>query len=418
MKSSSRSLAVFLTGCGITFLAWDLFRDEPAQSDIPVQTPAEKPREISWSQEKVASGIKALEEATNDQSRLSAALELSKIPAKDIPAILVSLLTHERAATLPTFKTLLIRWASSDGEAAMNWAWSHLREKRDWNEAYHEIIAAWAWHDLHGFHRWCLASPHLGYTDRHQVAGAAEKSAVPVLDMFFVVQAVNHLIEIDPYLAYDLIAKRGGGFYGLYPRYAERLESPNRIRDALSALPDPGDLTQKDLNDSQLAVKALLEHWRGIDPDGFANSPYSRSLAPDPAQVLVQWKELAFPERSTQANALLSKLDGEAREKQLATITLRWAAESPQEAARWLRALPEAASGYIALAGLRAPRDLEGTLDWVESLPPADEAAGIARAYEAWTTAHPGQAPDTAAWNASRLQAWQDMAALAQEGGG
>ncbi|MCW1914073.1 hypothetical protein OJ996_10835 [Luteolibacter sp. GHJ8] len=418
MKSSSRSLAIFLTGCAVTFLVWDLFHGGPPSTDSQVPEIEQKPREDSWSQENVVSGVKALEAAEDDPSRLRAALELSRIPVKDIPAVLESFLNHERAAALPAFKTLLIRWASSDGEAAMNWAWTHLREKRDWNEAYHEIIAAWAWQDGHGFHRWCLASPHLGYMERHQVAGAAQKSAMPVIDMFFVVQAVNHLVEIDPYLAYDLIAKRGGGFYGLYPRYAESFESADQIRDALSALPDPGNLKAKDLSDSQLATKALLEHWRRIDPDDFADSSYAHTLAPDPAQVLAGWKELDFPERSTQANSLLSKLDGEAREKQLATITLRWAAESPQEAARWLRELPEAASGYIALAGLRAPRDLDGTLDWVESLPPVDEAAGIAKAYEAWTTAHPGQSPDTAGWSASRLQAWQDMAALAQGGGG
>ncbi|QJE98092.1 hypothetical protein [Luteolibacter luteus] len=417
MRVVPRTIAIFLSGCGVTCLSWALLRSEigsRARTE-PREPVVERLQEASWPEERIVASIKAANDAQDDDAKLRSALELGKIPIKDIPAALQSLLGHQRTASLPACRTLLVRWASHDGEAAINWAWKHLKEKGDWHEAYREIVAAWSWQDPESFHRWCLASPNVSYDERHKAAERGKTSEVPVVDMFFAMQAIMALSKSDVHLAYDLVAKRGGGFFGMYPQLAAELETANEIQDALAALPEPGDLKVQALNDSDKAAKALLERWREIDPDDFASSRYSDRLMPDAEKILGTWNETSPGQRATLAAALLSNLEGEPRAKQIEEITRCWAAGSVQETAQWLGSLTDAESAYPVLAGLRAPQDLEGTLDWAESLSPADEAASIAQAHEAWTAAHPGQAPDTSGWSAARLQAWQDMDAL---GGG
>jgi hypothetical protein len=51
-------------------------------------------------------------------------------------------------------------------------------------------------------------------------------------------------------------------------------------------------------------------------------------------------------------------------------------------------------------------------LDWLEAFPPAIRHGGLVRAFDAWTAAHPGTAPDTSSWSEERRLAWDDLQAL------
>jgi hypothetical protein len=58
------------------------------------------------------------------------------------------------------------------------------------------------------------------------------------------------------------------------------------------------------------------------------------------------------------------------------------------------------------------PPDLDSALNQADSLPPAQRQAGIVRAFDAWTKAHPGEHPDTSGWTEVRRRAWEDLDAL------
>ncbi len=414
MKTSARSIAIFLTGCAATTLVWKFATPREADPG-PQLAPAPLPSEpASWPLEKCTAVIKAANEAEDSGSRYRAMLDLAKIPAGDIPAALETLLDHSQPESQPAFQTLLIRWASIDGETAINWAWNKLKGSNGWHRAVPEIAASWAWNDPKGFHRWSLVSPSatgLG-SPAEDRAELGRSSAVPVLDLFFFFRAVDVLVSDQPYLAYDLIVQRGGGFHGYYPRYAKQLETSDQIREALAAFPDLSHLGPHNQSDSDKAAWAVLERWREIDPKGFADSPHARILPPDPAREMEQWPQIPADERGTHATAMLGNLTTDAREKQLGEITRRWAADSPAEAGQWLRSLPDASAGYPVFAQVRAPHHLEGTLDWTDSLPAPDRAAAFAQSFESWQAAHPGTRPDTSDWSTTRRQAWQDMETL------
>jgi hypothetical protein len=353
MKISPGSIAIFLAGCGVTFLAWDLvWKKTPPDSApaTPVTATKGKLEENSWPKEKSGALIKQVTDAKDDESRFRSCLDLAEIPPQDIVTALESMLSYNQPASHPAFQTLLIRWAAIDGDAALKWAWKTFKDARGWNEAAHQISASWAWNDPRGFQRWCLESPHVGYDQRETAAALAKSSEVPVLDMFFISRAVNSLIDESPYLTYDLIVKRGGGFYGLYPRYAHALETPEEVREALSAFPDLGNLKTGDQGDTQLAALALLERWRELDPVNFAASPHAKVLPPLPGT------QRSFEEI---------------------------AAEDPGQA-----------------------------LEQTDSLPVVDRAASLARAFKAWQDTHLDEAPDMRGWSSERMEAWEDMEAL------
>lgn len=58
------------------------------------------------------------------------------------------------------------------------------------------------------------------------------------------------------------------------------------------------------------------------------------------------------------------------------------------------------------------PPDLDSALSQADSVPPEQRQAGLVRAFDAWTKAHPGGRPDMSGWTEVRRRAWADLEAL------
>lgn len=418
-----KSAAVFSLACLLTVIGWSLLWPSPAVhgSPAPTREAIADPRGESASALAV---IASLEAAKSDDERLQAALQLGQIPAAEIPATLENIeLIKDHRLTLPA-KTLLIRWAGSDGPAAMKWAWQRLRGKSVWTDALREIGPAWAWRDPAGFGNWVLARVEArGGTDDVTLE-EAKASKEPILDSDSLSEISGWLLQENPRLAVMVFLKRGGtstadsAFWKSLtdPRKIEQamLAFDQKSLDAMKAFDGTGNYTFG----PEFWAETLLKNWKEADAEGFSKSAYAEYLprrdieAPrDPAQ---RWQEAAPAERAETADRIVQASAPNSRNNTVVAIANAWCAADADACREWLETLPVSDATLAAAEWVQAQAagELDATLDWIDRFEPGIRAAHQVRAFDAWTAAHPGEMPDTSGWSEERRQAWDDLQAL------
>jgi hypothetical protein len=421
MNATIPRLLAFATASAFTAACWIGLRPSPAEPQPALPTPQTPALLSSTDLDRM---LAALASATTHDQKLAAAMALRNLPPQAFPAALERVeLAKDRRLTLAA-KTLLVHWTSHDGEAAAHWAWQRFREEGLWKSAFREIGAAWAWRDPAGLAKWVTQNIGTQAAGQGDVTlEAALASDAPLLESDDVTRACRWLMAENPRIALELFQKRGG-WASDDPLLWEALLEPRQIEEALLAF-EPPEVIFKDakpdvrtLGGPQGTVTSLLQRWRTLDPEGFARSGNARYLPALPSvtisEVVKEWDDSSPPARPAAATRLVESSPEPTRPAAVRKVTATWSESDPVACRDWLDTLPPDLKepGAVQFTIARAAADLGPTLDWLEPFPPAIRHGSLVHAFDAWTAAHPGAAPDSSTWSEERRQAWDDLQAL------
>ena len=421
MNATLPQLLAFTTASALTAACWMALRPSPGEPQALPPTP-QAPAPLSPGD--LDRMLAAIASASTQNEKLEAALALRDASPKEFPEVFERVeVAKDRQLTLAA-KTLLVHWASHDGEAASLWAWQRFRQEGLWDSAFREIGAAWAWRDPAGLAAWLSArigteSGNLNEATLDEVT----KSDSPLFDFDDLSRACRWLMAENPRLALGLLEKRGGTSSDDHLIW-DALQDPRKIEDALMAFEDL-DALLKDTHPGQYffggrkgSASGLLMRWQMLDPEGFARSAYARYLpAPlhgDLTVALAEWRTSPPADPPSAANRLLESRPEPARPTAVRKVTTLWAESDPAACRDWLDSLPPdlREPGAVQFTIARAAADLGPTLDWLDQFPPAIRHGALVNAFDTWTAAHPGEMPDTARWSEERRQAWADLHTL------
>jgi hypothetical protein len=427
----TKSAAIFLATCAVTAIGWVMFwPDKPVE---PINAAAPEPVVEPWRRDELDALIATLENGKSDQEKLQAALRLEKIPASEVPSILASIqTTRDGNLTLPA-KALLIRWASQDPEAAINWAWQEFRSQSAWNTAFREIGPAWAWRDPEGLKTWTLARLAANPPTKERPFGdltAEEAKALdaPAFQFGDVGKISEWLLKEDPKFGMEIFLKRSG-FSTSDSNLADSFTDPRKIERALLAFPSEmlEPLKTRDRTTSftfgpEIYAQELLRRWRTLDPPGFQSSTYTIYLPKDPfkaAEITDEdWAKIEPAQREKAAQEKLASVSEKQSPSSAASIAERWVTTDPAACREWIETLSgdNAKTATGAYVEAQATTSLTETLDWIERGDTEQRGPYLVRAFDTWTKANPDAEPDFAGWSESRKQAWLDLAACASIG--
>jgi hypothetical protein len=424
VKSEVRHLFVFVGSCIITAVAWLLIWPEKPRTMVEAtQNPQVSAAVGSWTRDQIDTRIAAVRNASTDQARLDASIDLLEIPAEDVPEVLERMKSEIERDFSQVAQILVIRWASSDGEAAANWAWKNFRTGPQWENIFNQIGPAWAAHHPAGFYAWVLETAR----NRSDVGSSislaeAESSEEPLLDYSLLRKIPGWLITEDPHLAYKVILATNIGFSDL--QLPDSLASVSKVREALLAFDEPEPLEATKGASIGRMKNSLLLRWNELDPEDFNRSSFADQIVIDAKTVITgalkRWSSLPEKDRAQGANRLVAEADSAARDERITAVAQAWAETDPVAAVRWLDSLPpeNEVSANTARVKALAAHDLNATLDRADRLPDGLRRNSLVIAFDAWSKAHPGKRADRAGWSAARIQAWEDLEALQPQRGG
>lgn len=406
----------FVGGVVLGAAAWTALwprRTEPAQPRV-ADVPSAVPR---WSKASLDSALAELGSAKTAEQKLAAVARLNEIPIEEIPAALGSIETVKNRRLTFEAGTLLVRWSSKEGPAALSWAWGNLGKGQAWNEALKEIGPAWAWRDPEGFGRWIKATTERRKPELTLAPAVAEASDDPILDMNQVGKAVRWLIPGKPSLAFEILKDRPGWSSDDY-QVVDLLRTVEQAREALLAFKDVDRIDVTKPRGEQIMALSVLHRWKDIDPEDFARSPYGSVLAITKFESIdnaaAELKSVAPEGRAAKADATLGSNEGPIREYAISKIAREWAAVDVAAAASWLESLPEENAkirekAYAAEISITHP---EVAFRRIASLPPFESCALMTTAFDAWHKKRPGQSPDMTGWSDAQRRDWADLQAL------
>jgi hypothetical protein len=419
VKSGVRHLFVFVGSCIITAVAWMLFwPDKPRTIVEATHYPQVSAAVRSWTKDQIDDKFAAVRNASTDQARLDASIDLLEIPAEDVPEVLERMKSEIERDFSQVAQILVIRWASSDGEAAANWAWKSFRTGPQWENIFNQIGPAWAAHHPAGFYEWVLETAKNRSIESYSITLAeAESSERPLLDGTLLRKIPGWLITEDPHLAYKVILATSNGFYD--ERLPDSLASVSKVREALLAFDEREPLEATYDTAIEKMKNSLFLRWNDLDPEDFSRSSFADQIVIDAKSLrnatLERWTSLPEEERAENANRLVAEGSSAGRDECITAIAKAWAATDPDAAVRWLDSLPpeNAVTAKAARISTLAALDLTATLDWADQLPHRESRHNsLVSAFDAWTKAHPGERADQTGWPAARVQAWNDLEAL------
>lgn len=294
MKHLHAQIAVFCIASAATAWLWfGVFSDgghpPPPSAAARPANPRGEPIEIQpW--------LADLARADSAEARLRAARQLDRMPPEQIRQALddVPLIDGHRL-TLAA-KLLLNRWASRDGEAAIDWAWMRFRSEPVWDEAFREIIAAWSWSQPARLGEWAKRMAlHQTSTDSYIPLADAQQSEHPIMDADALRSIAANLMRASPQDAASFLLSPGGS-RGWSSDVLRPLQSATDVREALLAFGDLDQLDWELLTDStweidmllnnriipETMAASLLRRWKELDPDDFARSRHAH-LPPPPS---------------------------------------------------------------------------------------------------------------------------------------
>lgn len=278
MKRIIHQSIAFACACALTAFVWHRQVPSPARS-LPAETRGASkfhpPAPLD-----VDALIRELKDCDKDETRLRAALRFNEIPISQVREALERIpLIEDRKITFPA-KLLLMRLAGAEGEEAAEWAWIRFRAEGVWNDAFKEIIAAWAWRKPEELVAWTRGIAGRRKAELGNISMAdANQSNVPILDFGALNQIAWSLIQVSPRQGYEAFKIRGGMSTD-DSRFADSLQSVAAVQEALTAFEDLDQLRADRMTGTQMNAMSLMYRWKKIDPEDFARSPYAH-LVPD-----------------------------------------------------------------------------------------------------------------------------------------
>ena len=419
MKISPRSLAIFAAASLLTMGAWLAFWPEspslPASPPPSQAIPAEK-----WNRDSLAVLIGRLKASGSERERLALVAELSRVPVPEIPELLSTIPLEENYQLTLAARTLLIRWASADGKAAIDWSWANLKEQSAWRDAFLQVCEAWAWSDPSSLERW-VVDYFEHSTTKDPTLEEVRASETPILNSGNITRIAKSLLREDPRAAYVVFLKRGGFSTGDDFMW-DSLDDPLQIEKALTAF---GDLEPMKATHNSMTFRlgpmsyaeSLMATWMKIDPEGFSKSRYPAYLHPrfkEARQATALVQEVIAEQSAEAANLRIEATKPEFRLGLVRDIGMRWGEKDPLACRAWAENLPpeqreQAAFGTVITG---TPAELTSTLDWLERFAGGQGQQCFVTAYDTWSRAHPGERPDMTAWTEQRRRAWDDLEAL------
>ncbi len=309
MKRIIHQSIAFACACTATTVIWNrLGQNSEAKPREEHQiTPKVRPLETV----DVDALIRELRESGNNESRLKAALRFNEIPVSQACEALERIpLIEDGKLTFPA-KLLLMRWAGGNGEEAANWAWIRFRREGVWNDAFREIIAAWAWKKPGSLVDWTKRMagdrrPELGDIS----LAIATKSDHPVLDFEALNRVAWSLVQVSPRHGFEAFKLRGGMSTD-DSKFVDSLHSVAAVREALMAFENLEKLQPNHSEGwDQIHAMSLMCRWKELDPEDFLRSPYAH-LVPDWSS----YKAPPIPEGPKGWQREFEEGDGESRGK-------------------------------------------------------------------------------------------------------
>lgn len=414
---NSTALKWFACGAVLASAAWITLYPRPTEqapsevTEAPIVIP-------KWSADSLQSALRDLESSKTSAEKLAAVNRLNEIPTEEIPAALASIETVKNRQLTFAAKTLLMRWASKDGPAAVSWAWQNLGKSQAWNEAFVEIGPAWAWRDPEGFGTWLKAAMERHKPDLSVPSETAKASEDPVFDTTQISKAVRWLVPGKPSLAFEILKARPGWSSDDH-KIVDMLRTVAQVREALLAFDDIDriDIT-KPSTDLSIPI-SLLQRWKDLDPEDFARSPHRNAIGATRFEevdgMVSSWKSKAPSERASAANGVIDGTTDQNRPYTLTKIAAEWAADDPEGAAAWLESLPIIHEKirdqvYATEISLANPGP---AFRHIAALPPVRYQSSMKTAFDAWRTKRPGQFPDMSEWSETQRRDWADLEAIA-----
>ncbi len=411
---NNRNLITGVLSAAVTVAAWAIVwpRGSTSRNPSPVPEQEAPPTPLRIDPN---STIAALREAKTPEEKLAAAARLHLIPVDRIQELLESFPVTENNRLSFAARALLIRWASKDGAAAIEWAWKNIPDRSYLPGGFRDVAASWAWHDPEGLARW--AGDHYRYTP----AGENPRdSDTPTIDLSLLSEICLWLVPHNPYLACSL-RKKASGFSSQDVALAQVIPTVEKIRQALRAYDDLDQLSSTKISGHQMIPMQLLRRWQELDPEDFARSPYGHVM---PVSIYGgdylrkdEWRTLSPEKRTARANALISGKDGSGRATGIYQVAAQWAEVDPAGTASWLETLPasDAKQWAGAVSGVIAPKDLPRALALLKTQEPAAYRSSLVRAFDAWTKHHPDTPADLSGQDEATRRVWEDLQALGGE---
>lgn len=409
---TKRAFTIAVLSAAGTTAVWWLAWQGSGSSGHSFPTPAEvtPPARVEID---VHASLTALREAESVDQKLTAAARAQQIPIQRIPEILEHLSPEEKNRFGFAARVLLIRWASRDGAAAMDWAWQHLPDQPARNRAFLDGGASWAWHDPEGLARWAEEHYHAGPPHEQP-----PESTSPLLRSDQISHVCLWLAPYDPYLACTLRKKAGSFFSSQDVALVQAIPTVEKIKQALRAYDDLDQLTSGKISGQQFIPMQLLKRWQELDPEDFSASPYGHVM---PTTVYGRdylekddWKALTPEKRMDRANALISAKDDHGRAMGIYRISEQWSEVDLDGTISWLKSLPDsdAERKVSAISANIAPKDLPRALVLLKEHSPQDYHLSLVRAFDAWTKRHPGTTADLSGADETTRRIWSDLQSL------
>lgn len=278
MKRRTVQILVFGLSCAVTGWVWYPFQTA-ARSSAPgrLAAPAVGSRVFN---EDIHVVLRDLDSAESSEARLKAARRLDLVSMNQIRTTLDEIPLIDDGRLTLAAKLLLIRWAGEDGEATMNWAWKKFRSKGLWNDAFREIVAAWAWTQPAKLSEWAKRGAAARKQGLDEIPlNDAEQSDQPLLDFEGLNTISRCLVSMAPREAFEIFLIRGG-YSSEDSKLPKSLQSVSAVQEALLAFDGLDRLQPDRWSGSEIHVNGLLVRWKELDPEDFKRSRFAH-LIPD-----------------------------------------------------------------------------------------------------------------------------------------
>lgn len=410
---TNRAIIAAILSAGVTTTVWCLAWPHATESELPASAVEKQPISADRSKVDVSSILSGLKDAKTTDEKLTAAGRINRVPVEEIPQLLEEIPLKDGHRLSFPLRALLIRWASKDGPAAMNWVWQKFPSEIDRNSALREIGASWAWHDPAGLGKW--AEQHM--SQKTDDASSAV-STTPAISPEIIDDICLWIAPHDPYLACMLRKQAPIGFSSQDVALPQAIPTVEKVRDALRAYDNLDQLSSTKISGNQFVPLQLLRRWQELDPEDFSRSPYGHIMPPSiiGANYLKrdEWRTMPVEERGRRANSLIAGKEQAGREMGVYNIAGQWAEVDPAATADWLESLPEfdAVTKARVIAKVIAPKDLSRALSFIDSLEPHARRSFIVHAFDGWTKQHPDARANLSGQNMETLRIWQDLESL------
>lgn len=408
-----RFLIPFLVTATVTSFLW--IAAWPSRETAPLPAPTTQPLPPpTWTPDRLSDDISQLSNANTPAGKLAAATRLAEIPIEEIPDALFILSSEpDRTLSLAT-KTLLARWASKDGRAAMDWAWLNFRSQHKWSPAFAEIGPNWAYHDPQGLAAWTKELLTANPTPQHVHQADYENHAIPPRSAVNLTKIIRWLSHSHPLAAFELLKSRGG-FSTEDPATVKSLQTVAQVREALLAFPEYAPTGSTTISGDEIIPHALIARWQELDPEDFSRSPFADSSnLSGKSSILPAWEAASPEQRAETANTLVSRSDPQNRKNSILHIAREWAAKDPAAATGWLASLDhlDPVEKATLAASSVFPSGPSTVMPLISRIPEHSQPRVMMEAFDSWTRSNPVNPPDMTGWSPLQKKQWAGLSLL------